>query len=140
MYGRNLKAYQRTNLEAELSVANPHRVVQMMFEGLLERLSQSKGAILRKDYEYKADRISKATGIINGLEMSLDPKQDPELAERMAALYEYMKDRLNEASLKLDVAPIDEVIELLLPIKQAWDNIPESEKEKANSILEKKTH
>lgn len=111
-----------------------------MFEGLLERLSQAKGAILRKDYEYKADRISKATGIINGLQMSLDAKQDPELAERMAALYEYMKDKLNEASLKLDVAPIDEVIELLLPIKQAWDNIPDSEKEKANSILEKKIH
>ena len=76
MYGRNLKAYRKTNLEAELSVANPHRVVQMMFEGLLERLSQAKGAILRKDYEYKADRISKATGIINGLQMSLDDKQE----------------------------------------------------------------
>ena len=138
MYGRNLKAYRKTNLEAELSVADPHRVVQMMFEGLLERLSQAKGAILRKDYEYKADRISKATGIINGLQMSLDDKQDPELAKRMYALYDYMKELLTSASVKLDVAPIDEVIELLLPIKQAWDNIPESEKQKAQAVLDKK--
>ncbi|SPT69953.1 Flagellar protein fliS [Anaerobiospirillum thomasii] len=138
MYGRNLKAYRKTNLEAELSVADPHRVVQMMFEGLLERLSQAKGAILRKDYEYKADRISKATGIINGLQMSLDDKQDPELAQRMYALYDYMKELLTSASVKLDVAPIDEVIELLLPIKQAWDNIPESEKQKAQAVLDKK--
>ena len=33
MYGRNLKAYNRTKLEAELLVASPHRVTQMLFEG-----------------------------------------------------------------------------------------------------------
>jgi len=53
MYGRNLKAYKRTNLEAELSVADPHRIIQMMYEGLIERLSQAKGAIFRNDFEYK---------------------------------------------------------------------------------------
>ncbi len=124
MYGRNLKAYQRTNLEAELSVADPHRIVQMMFEGLLERLAQSKGAILRKDFEYKSDRISKALGIVNGLQVSLDKKQDPELYEKMYALYDYIKELINEASTKLTVEPLDEAIKLILPIKQAWDNIP----------------
>ena len=68
MYGRNLKAYKRTNLEAELSVADPHRIIQMMYDGLIERLSQAKGAILRNDFEYKANRLDKAIGIINGLQ------------------------------------------------------------------------
>ena len=45
MYGRNLKAYRRTSLEAELSVATPHRVIQMLFNGLIERLSQAKGCL-----------------------------------------------------------------------------------------------
>ena len=138
MYGRNLKAYRKTNLEAELSVASPHRVVQMMYEGLLERLAQAKGAILRKDYEYTSDRISKAVGIINGLQMSIDPSYDKEMGERLIALYDYMKDRLNVASVELDTAPIDEVVNLLLPIKQAWDNIPESERERVNAIITEK--
>ena len=64
--------------------------------------------------------------------------RNPELAQRMYALYDYMKELLTSASVKLDVAPIDEVIELLLPIKQAWDNIPESEKQKAQAVLDKK--
>ena len=85
MYGRNLKAYKKTNLEAELSVADPHRVIQMMYEGLIERLSQAKGAIMRHDYEYKADRISKAVGIINGLQSALDNRSNPELGQRMFA-------------------------------------------------------
>ncbi|MGN1281138.1 MAG: flagellar export chaperone FliS [Succinivibrio sp.] len=135
MYGRNLKAYKRTNLEAELSVADPHRIIQMMYEGLLERLSQAKGAILRHDYEYKANRISKAVGIINGLQTALDKKGNPELFDRMYALYDYMKELLDKASVSLEVGPIDEVINLILPIKQAWDNIPQDVKEKANQQI-----
>lgn len=135
MYGRNLKAYKRTNLEAELSVADPHRVIQMMYEGLIERLSQAKGAILRHDFEYKADRISKAVGIINGLQSALDSSKDPDLGQRMYALYDYMKELLNKASVSLEVAQIDEVINLILPIKAAWDQIPQDIKEKTNQQI-----
>ena len=135
MYGRNLKAYKKTNLEAELSVADPHRVIQMMYEGLIERLSQAKGAIMRHDYEYKADRISKAVGIINGLQSALDNRSNPELGQRMFALYDYMKELSTKASVSLDTAPIDEVINLILPIKQAWDQIPQDIKEKTNQQI-----
>ena len=135
MYGRNLKAYKRTNLEAELSVADPHRVIQMMFDGLIERLSQAKGAILRNDYEYKANRINKAVGIINGLQVALDKNEDPQLFDRMYALYDYMKTLLDKASVSLDVAPIDEVIKLITPIKQAWDKIPQDVKDKTNQEI-----
>ncbi|MBQ9274593.1 MAG: flagellar export chaperone FliS [Succinivibrio sp.] len=135
MYGRNLRAYKKTNLEAELSVADPHRIIQMMFEGLLQRLSQAKGAIERKDFAYKSDRISKAVGIINGLQMSLDRSKDPELGDRMSALYTYMKERLNVATTTLETAPIDEVIKLVMPIKQAWDSIPENIKQETNAKI-----
>ena len=135
MYGRNLKAYKRTNLEAELSVADPHRVIQMMFDGLIERLSQAKGAILRNDYEYKANRINKAVGIINGLQVALVKNKDPQLFDRMYALYDYMKTLLDKASVSLDVAPIDVVIKLITPIKQAWDKIPQDVKDKTNQEI-----
>lgn len=124
MYGRNLRAYQKTNLEAELSVADPHRIVQMMFEGMLERLAQIKGAIERKDYAYKA------LGIINGQQTSLDRSQDPGLYDRLYALYDYIKELVNKASVELSMEPIDEVARLIAPIKQAWDKItPEAKAE-----------
>ncbi|MDD6318400.1 MAG: flagellar export chaperone FliS [Succinatimonas hippei] len=135
MYGRNLKAYKKTSLEAELSVASPHRVIQMLFNGLIERLSQAKGAIERKDYEYKANRISKAMGIIEGLQGALDRKENPALGDKMYALYDYMKQLLDQASVSLDEKPIDEVINLITPIKNAWDNIPEDIKQKTNAEI-----
>ncbi len=139
MYGRNLKAYKKTNIEAELAVADPHRIIQMLFEGLIERLSQAKGAILRNDLEYKSDRISKAQGIIYGLQSSLDKKADPVLFDRMYALYDYMRELLTKASVNLDSAPIDECINLIIPIKQAWDKIPTEVKNEVNQELVNKS-
>ncbi len=139
MYGRNLNAYKRTKLDAQMNVANPYRIIQMLYEGLLERLSQAKGAIEQKNYEYKADRINKAVGIINGLQSSLDGNESPELAARLSGLYDYMKRLLNKAMISLDPAAIDEVIKLVTPLKEAWDKIPEEVRNRANAeILAKK--
>ena len=38
---RNLKAYKSTSLDAELAVADPHRVIQMLMQGVLERVAQA---------------------------------------------------------------------------------------------------
>lgn len=135
MYGRNLKAYNRTKLEAELLVASPHRVTQMLFEGLIERLNQARGYIETKDMAKKATYIGKAMGILNGLQSSVEPSYNPELGERIIALYDYMKDRLSDANINNDVAAVDEVIKLITPIKEAWDQIPEEIRDEQNKAI-----
>ncbi|MBP8773131.1 MAG: flagellar export chaperone FliS [Aeromonadaceae bacterium] len=131
MYNRrNLKAYKTTSLDAELAVADPHRVIQMLMQGALERVAQAKGAIERRDYEAKSYAISKAMAIINGLQDSLDLSHG-QVPQDMMALYIYMKDRLTDASTHMDVAPLDEVTSLMSTIKSAWDQIPESVRQKA---------
>ena len=45
-----------------------------------------------------------------------------------------MKQQLWTAGKDLDIAKIDEVANLLITIKYAWDQIPEAEKEKGYSI------
>ncbi len=136
-YGRYMKAYRKTDLEAEISVADPHRLTQMMFEGLIDRLAQAKGAIERKDFETKAEKISKAVGIINGLQATIKKEYNPEVGQRLYELYDHMKYKLADASATLSIEAIDEVIALIQPIKEAWDNIPNDVKDKINAqILE----
>lgn len=130
MYGRNLKAYKTTSLEAEISVADPHKIVSMLYTGLFERIAQAKGAIERKDYAYKADRIDKAIAILTGLQTGLDMNQG-EISKNFFELYAWAKERLNYASTKLDTSALDEVIKILLPVKQAWEQIPQADKDKA---------
>lgn len=128
MYQRNLKAYKVASVAADLAVADPHRVIQLMMQGLLERLAQAKGAIERHDMEAKAVAVSKAQGLLHGLQDALDMSQG-ELAEDLYRLYSYMDERIWDASLALDSAPVDEVMALMVTIKSGWDQLPEAAKQ-----------
>lgn len=41
---RALRQYQKVNSHAQISEATPHRLVQMLMEGGLDRMAQAKGA------------------------------------------------------------------------------------------------
>ena len=133
MYNKSLGVYKKNSLEAELSVADPHKVIQLLMQGFLERVAQAKGAIERSDYQLKSDRISSANAILNGLKDSLDMSQG-EISERLFSLYEYMGERLLDASVKMEVSPLDESMKLMLMIKESWDKIPDQEKQKAYTM------
>lgn len=130
MYRKNIKAYTTHNLQSELAVADPHRVIQLLMQGCLERLAQAKGAIERNDLEAKSQSISKAMAIINGLQDSLDMSFG-EVPQNLAALYDYMKAKLIDSSRHLDISAIDEVMQLMITIKSGWDAIPVEERERA---------
>lgn len=128
MYQRNLNAYKKIGIAADLAVADPHRVIQLMMQGFLERLAQAKGAIERNDMEAKSVAISKAQGLLHGLQDALDMSQG-ELAENLYQLYSYMDERIWDASLALNSTPIDEVMTLMVTIKSGWDQLPEEAKQ-----------
>lgn len=128
MYHRNLKAYKATSIAADLAVADPHRVIQLMMQGLLECLAQAKGAIERKDMEAKSTAISKAQGLVHGLQDALDMAQG-QIAEDLFALYVYMDERIWEASIRREIQPLDEVMTLMVTIKSAWDQVTEMDKQ-----------
>ncbi|EIS3739309.1 flagellar export chaperone FliS [Aeromonas hydrophila] len=130
MYRKNIKAYTTQNLQSELAVADPYRVIQLLMQGCLERLAQARGAIERRDFEGKSQSVSKTMAIINGLQDSLDFSYG-KVPEDLFALYDYMKTRMMDASRDMDIAAIDEVMTLMLTVKSGWDAIPVEERDKA---------
>lgn len=131
MYSRNIKAYQSSSLEAELACADPHKVIQILMRGFLERLAKAKGAIERKNLEEKSRYIASCIAILSSLRISLDFEQGGEISENLNALYEYMTGRLIDAGKSMDVTPIDEVAKLMITIKEGWEGIPDSAKAEA---------
>ncbi|MNG24914.1 Flagellar protein FliS [compost metagenome] len=99
-----------------------------MMQGFLERLAQAKGAIVRNDMEAKSVAISKAQGLLHGLQDALDLSQGA-MAEDLYGLYVYMDERIWDASLARDIAPLEEVMGLMVTIKSGWDQLPETEKQ-----------
>ena len=137
MYGRNLRAYQKTTVNAEISVADPYYVTKLLYQGLFERLAQAKGAIERGDLALKAKKLSTATAILENLRSTLDFSQSKSIAQGLYDIYSYMIDQVAEASLNLMTQPIDNAIRALMPIKKAWDSIPVTAQQEAAS---KRTH
>lgn len=133
MYGRNLRAYQKTTVNAEISVADPYYVTKLLYQGLFERLAQAKGAIERGDLALKAKKLSTATAILENLRSTLDFSQSKTIAQGLYDIYSYMIDQVAEASLNLMTQPIDNAIRALMPIKKAWDSIPVAAQQEAAS-------
>jgi len=119
-----LRQYQKIGSQAQTSEASPHRLVQMLMEGGLDRIAQAKGAMARKDIASKGIFISKAIGIVGGLREGLDLDKDPTDALRnQDNLYHFMMKRLTEANVKNDPKILDEVAGLLITVKEGWDAI-----------------
>lgn len=119
-----VKTYAKVGVESGVAVADPHKLISMLYQGALLAIANAKNGILRKDTAAKGAAISKAIAIIDeGLNASLDKNVGGGLAQNLSALYEYMCKRLITANLKNDVAALDEVARLLSDLKGAWDGI-----------------
>lgn len=128
---KGIQAYRKDSLKSDLASADPHRVIQLLMQGALEKLALGKGCIERSDWEGKADALTRAVEIINALRDALDRDANPELVDNLESLYEYMTVRITEASVSKDISIIDQVMGLLLQIKGAWDQISPSAKQGA---------
>ncbi len=122
---RAMAKYGKVAAQSEGEYATPHRLVQMLMEGALDKMATAKGCMQRKDLAGKSAQITWASTIINGLRASLDPERGGEIAANLDDLYSYMLQRLVDASVRNDPAILDEVMGLMLEIKGAWDAMPE---------------
>lgn len=119
-------AYRQVAVQTDVNSATPHRLIQMLMEGALEKIARAKGDIERRHIAGKARNIGTAISIIDGLRVSLDLEAGGEIAKNLDALYDYMGRRLFEANLHSSVQYLDEVAHLISQIKSAWDAIPEA--------------
>lgn len=118
-----MKQYQTVNVHAQVTEASPHRLIQMLLEGGLQRIAQARGALQHGNIALKGELIGKAMGIVGGLRDGLNLEKGGEMAANLDNLYAYMMQRLSMANLKNDPAMLDEVAKLLREVKEGWDAI-----------------
>lgn len=115
--------YSSVKVQSGVADASPHRLIQMLFEGALERIAQAKGAMLQNQIARKGELIGKASAIVGGLQGSLNDKEGGELAANLDGLYDYIIRRLSKANFDNDPEILDECGRLLGELKSAWDAI-----------------
>jgi flagellar protein FliS len=117
-----LDAYQRLEVETGVAAASPQRLVVMLYEGAVKAVNAARAALARGDVAGRGAAISKAIAIVDeGLRPALDLNAGGEIAANLAALYDYIVNRLLYANLKQDEASLDEAGRLLSELKGAWE-------------------
>lgn len=119
-----LKQYKSVDLQATVETASPHKLISMLLSGALEAFAKGKGAAERKDFEARAQHLNKAIQIVVGLKSSLDMEQGGDLSANLDRLYDYILTHTLTASRDNNPEQIQELINLLLEIKQGWDEMP----------------
>lgn len=122
-YARAAQNYSAVKVQSSVTDASPHRLIQMLFEGALERIAQAKGAMQQGQVARKGELIQKAINIVAGLSGTLNDKEGGELAENLDDLYDYIIRALTEANYKNSTERLDECGRLLGELKSAWDTI-----------------
>jgi flagellar secretion chaperone FliS len=118
-----LKSYQSVGAHAQVAAADPHRLVQLMFGSVIERLATARGHMLRQETARKGELVSKVIAVLNTLDASLNHVQGGEVAANLHSLYTYMVVRLLKANAENDAHGLDEVAGLMRSVKEGWDGI-----------------
>ncbi len=120
----SLQAYKKVSVDSQLASATPHKVIQMLMAGAIERLVQGKSAMEQGNIPLKGERLGKALDIIISLRNCLSMDEGGDIANNLDAIYDFMIREIVIANKDNTAEPIDDVVELLREIKSAWDQIP----------------
>ena len=119
----SIQQYRQASV-SNIDDADPHTLISIVLQHILGNIAATKRSIERKDVEGKAKSLNKALALIGELQSSLDLEQGGEIAQNLAALYDYSIRTLTEANLQNSQDKLDEVAKIFINIKEGWDGIP----------------
>jgi flagellar secretion chaperone FliS len=130
---RGAAQYRSVRSHGLVAEASPTRLVQIVFEQILEQLATAQGCMARIDNNMplndviaKGKSLGKAIRLIDHLNNTLDMERGQNIAANLRALYVYMLARLTLANVTNDSSIVAEVASLILKVKSGWDQIVET--------------
>jgi flagellar protein FliS len=119
-----LSQYGKIKNDTQTSYASPHQLMLMLFDGAIEAMSFTIGAIENNNFELRSKQSTRSISIINGMRECLDMETGGELADNLYSLYQYMAQELFRASFKNDSETIQNIQMMLKDIRGSWEKIP----------------
>ncbi len=108
-------------LESEILSADPVTLVRLLYANAIAAVRHARRHLAAGDIRERSRTISRAIEIVAELTASLNTAGGGEIAQRLAALYDYIGRRLIEANCRQTDAPLAESLSLLLTLADAWE-------------------
>ncbi len=111
--------YQKT----QTITADRRRLIVLLYEAAIKFLRKAQGSIGKKNIEKRHYYLLRAINIIDELNNSLDLSKGGEIAQSLRSLYLFMRRHLVAAEIKNDSKMIQEVINMLSSLNEAWEKV-----------------
>lgn len=119
--------YARVGVESRVIAADSHQLIMLLLDGAVSAIRTAGLHLQQNNISAKGEYVSKALDIVNrGLLASLDQERGGQVAEHLAALYNYIARLLLAGNFHNDGAKLDEAVRLLENIGSAWRGIAHS--------------
>jgi flagellar protein FliS len=107
-------------VQAETS--SPADLIALLYGALQNDLQRAEGGLQAGDYTLVNERLTRAQEIVLELLASLDHSQG-DLPKQLAALYQYLYQRLVDANVHKDLGAVREAASLVQPLAEAWMHV-----------------
>lgn len=111
-------AYQ-TYTQNNINIESPHKLITMLYEGILRFIFRAKKAIDEGDIQNRVYFLNKTNAIFFELINSLDMSQG-EISYYLNGLYGRQIQLISQANLENNKAPLDEVVNVTRELLEAW--------------------
>ncbi len=109
--------YQQYKVNS-INSASPGELTLMLYNGAIKFIKLAIVAVEEKTYEKVNENLIRAQDIINHLSATLD--MNYEIAKNFSMLYDFMYSHLVKANMKKDRQAMQEVVELIEGLRDAW--------------------
>ncbi len=110
------QAYRTTQVQT----SSPAELILLLYDGAIKYCRQAEAHLDNGERELAHNALLRSQDIIDELAVSLDFSAGEEIAQGLSQLYDYMGQRLVEANIHKDKAPITEVAAMLQELREAW--------------------
>lgn len=109
-------------------IESPTKLIEMLYDGILRFIYRTKKAMAENDIEKKVYYINRTNAIFSELLNSLDYSAG-DVAHYLAGIYTRQIQLLSAANLKNDPDILNEVVNVVRQLSEAWRDVTKSEDE-----------
>ena len=107
-------------LKNAVMTASPEQLQLMLYDGAIRFAVRGREAMEAKDRENAFESLDRAQRIVLELVNGVNREANPELANQMIALYNFVYRRLIDANLEQDPVALEEALRILRHQRETW--------------------
>lgn len=106
--------------QVKQNTLTPGELLLALYDGLFRFLNGAKLCFENNQKPRGRELICKAHAVVSELYLALDHDVNPDLCANLASIYDFAMTRLTDANKEANPEYVEEVIRVLTPLREAW--------------------